>query len=67
VWRKRNHLTVQRQSAADHFVDYLAIEPQSDHKIDQQNDYSALNHFLERSLIDTHCRVISTECQSPPV
>jgi hypothetical protein len=66
VSRKRNHFALQRQSTGDHLLDYLAREPQSALTIDQQNDYSALNHFLERWPIDTHCRLISTDCQSPP-
>jgi hypothetical protein len=45
--------------------DYFGTGPLCDHHIDQINDYSALNHYLDRQLIDTQCALISTECNYP--
>jgi hypothetical protein len=60
--RKTNHFAQSGQSPTDQLSDYFGKIGLCDNHINQKNDYSALNHYLDRHRIDTHCVVISTGC-----
>jgi hypothetical protein len=58
--RKTNQFHDCGQSSNDQISDYFGKVALCDNHIDQNNDYSALNHYLDRQRIDTQCALIST-------
>jgi hypothetical protein len=58
--RKTNQFAQPGQSSNDQMTDYFVKRRLCDIHIDQDNDYSALNHYLERRPIDTRSPLIST-------
>jgi hypothetical protein len=58
--RKTNQFADCGQSSYDQMSDYFGIVALCDNHIDQNNDYSALDHYLDRQRIDTQCALIST-------
>jgi hypothetical protein len=63
--RKTNHKASVRQSVIAQLVDCFGFPAPGDIRTNQQVDYSALNHYLDRQPIDTAGALNSTECNCP--